>query len=933
MAPIRLLRIAQQRLRALFRSSAVDEELAQELAFHLDQLTQEFIDDGMPEHEARLAARRAVGNLPLLEEQCRDTRTVTWLHDVRQDIVYGFRILRRNPAFTCVALLSLALGIGANTAILSVIDAVMRDQLPIPHDDRLVVLRTYPIDNPQQETHALIADYFAWRDQSRSFDLIGASLGNNADFGADVSGAPSERIQGQSTTAETLAALGVQPLLGRVFTEDDERGSNDAPTRVIVISHRLWQRRFGSRPDIIGQQLRLDRIDRTVVGVMPPGFRYPSEVSDYWIPVRMDRSQERNPQRFFVVTARLKAGITIEQAQSDLDLVAARLAQLDPDRHVGWGVRVKPLRDAMFGWTRERLFTLEAAVALVLLVACANLAGLLLARGLVRGQEIALRAALGAGRGRIIRQLLTESVLLSSGGGLLGLAVAWVGIRALVAMNPPPGGVAVADVTVSLRTLAATAVIAITTGLLYGLAPALMHARTSLTDSLKESPGTGGARRPRFRSALVAAQIAATMVLLIGAALLMNSFVRVLSRDVQFDPDRLLTFELHIPLGDYLHRRGSLNGLPYFEVSPSPSIALDRVYRGLRTLPGAESVAGVSVPLLNSLVVPTATIDVDGRQPTDRVAASAPPASLAIGVGTTSSHVVDRRAVTAAYFLITPEFFRSIRSPLVRGRDVSEDDSASSEWVVIVNESAAHRFWPGEDPLGRELTILNSPEERPRKIIGIVRDIPLTLQGDLRPVIYTSFLQQPTHYPVPGANMFGQMVFMVRSAGDPFSLLPQARRVVDAIDRDRPLANVATMQQHIASLVPQRGYFVFAITAFAVTAALLAAIGIYGVMAYSVAQRTREIGIRLALGAAAREVIALVGRHTLMVVFFGLTAGLASALAATRLLQSQLWGITATDPATFAGAGLLFTFVALVAAFFPMRRAIGINPTTTLRCE
>jgi putative ABC transport system permease protein len=289
--------------------------------------------------------------------------------------------------------------------------------------------------------------------------------------------------------------------------------------------------------------------------------------------------------------------------------------------------------------------------------------------------------------------------------------------------------------------------------------------------------------------------------------------------------------------------------------------------------------------------------------------------------------------MTASYFLITPEFFRSIRSPMVRGRDLSESDSGSSEWVVIVNESAAHRFWPGEDPLGRELTILSAPEERPRKIIGIVRDIPLTLQGEVRPAIYTSFLQQPTHYPVPGAGMFGQMVFMVRSVGEPFSLLPQARRVVDAIDRDRPLANVATMQQHIASLVPQRGYFVFAITAFALTAALLAAIGIYGVMAYSVAQRTREIGIRLALGAAAREVVALVGGHTLIVVCLGLTAGLASALGATRLLQSQLWGITPTDPVTFAGAGLLFALVALVAAFFPMRRAIGIDPTTTLRCE
>ena len=926
---LRFLRVARQRLRALFRRDNVDDELARELSFHVEQLTQEYIDCGMSKRDASLAARRAVGNIPLLEEQVRDTRAIGWVHDLGQDVIYGARMLRRNPGFTVVALASLALGIGANTAILSVLDMVVRERLPIPRDERVVVLRTYPLDDPAQETHARIADYFAWLDENRSFAQMGAAMGHNADFGADA-GAPAERIGGQSISAESFAALGVQPQLGRLFTEEEERASESTPARAIVLSHRLWQQRFSGRLDIIGQQVRLDRVNRTVIGVMPDAFHYPNEQTSYWIPLRMDRSQTRNPQRFFVVTARLKDDVTVEQAQSELDAITARLARANPEQHEGWGVRVKPVREAMFGWTRGRLYTLEAAIILVLLVACANVAGLLLARGLVRGPEIALRSALGAGRGRIVRQLLTESVLLSFGGGVLGLVVAWAGIRGLVAMNPPPGGVAIGDVALSLRTLGATAAMSIVTGLLYGIAPALVHARPSMTATLKESAGSG-ARQPKLRSALVAAQIAVTMVLLIGSGLLMKSFLGVMSRDLRFDPAGLLTFELRLPLGDYLTRRGTITGLPYFEINPPPRIAFERIHRGLRSIPGAQSVAGVSTHLLNSLVVPSATISRAGSQP--RFSNGGSSASFAIGVGANASHLDERRAQTAAYFLVTPDFFTVIRSPRLRGRDFTEYDTAAGEWVAIINESAARRFWPESDPLGQMFTILNSPEERPRKVIGVVSDIPLTLEGDYRPAIYTLYLQHPSMYPSNGATIVGQMVFMIRSAGDPMSLLPAARRVVSEVDPDRPMASVSTMEQRLRFVLPQRGYLVFAISAFALTAMVLAAIGIYGVMAYSVTQRTREIGIRVALGARAREVVALVGRHAFVIVALGLVTGLAGAVAATQLLQSQLWGVTPTDPATFALVSLLFALIALTAAFFPMRRAIAVDPTIALRSE
>jgi putative ABC transport system permease protein len=934
MSPSRLLRVLRQRLRALFRRGSVDEELSQELGFHLEQLTQEFVERGMPLEDARHAARRAIGNIPSLEEQCRDHRSVTWIHDVRRDVVYGVRMLRKNPGFTLVAVLSLALGIGANTAIVSVMDAVLRDSLLIPKDDRVVVARTFPLDNPGQETHAPITAYYAWRDGNHSFSLIGASLGHQVDFGADSAGAPAERVNGQLMTADALAVLGVQPIIGRVFTEAEAR--IESPDRLIVISHRLWQRRFGARPDILGQQVRLDRVNWTIVGVMPEGFRFPNEGADYWIPLRLDRSQLQSPQRFFVVTARLKDGVTIDQAQSDLEIIAARLAGEDPDWHAGWGVRVKPLREAMFGWSAAPLLTLGSAVALVLLVACANLAGLLMARGLARMPEMALRAALGAGRGRIVRQLLTESVLLSLAGGGLGVLVAWGGIRALVTMTPPPGGVEIADVSVNVRVLIVAALISIAAGILFGIVPALMGAHRRVTATMKESPNASGSGLPpRFRGGLVAAQIAVTFVLLIGSGLMMRSFLQLVARDLQFDPERMLTFEYHMPLADYMHRRGQAGGLPYFEIDPPPSLTLERVYRGLLAQPGVESVAGVSFPLLNSVVLPSMAVSVEKRA---ELVASREIAglttTLSIGVGSAGAQVVaDRRALSAAYFLVTPGFFTSIKARLVEGRDFVESDTATSEWVVIVNESAAARFWPGERAIDQRLRLPVVPEERPRRVIAVVRDIPVTRQSDSTPVIYTSYLQQPLHYPQPGANMLGRMTFMVRTTGDPMTLLPAARRVVAGVDPDRPLANVVTMEQQLSSVVPRRGYLVFAMVGFALMAMLLASIGIYGVMSYSVVQRTREIGIRVALGAGAAEVVRLVGGRALLLVAVGLSTGVAGALALTRLLQSQLWGVTPTDPATYAAAILLLVLVALIACAFPLRRATGVDPTIALRCE
>ena len=926
----RLFLVARERLRAVFRKDTLDAELERELAFHFDHLVQEFIDDGLSPDEARHAARRALGNRTSLEEECRDQRAVTWIHDLHRDATYGIRMLRKHPAFTAVAVVSLAIGIGANTAILSVMHAVLRERLPIPDDEHLVVLRTFQIDTPAQESHALVTDYFAWRDENRSFDRMGVAMGHNANFGSDPEGPRAERIGGQLVTSELLSLLGVEPLLGRLFTE--EEGRPGAMDRVVIISHRLWQRRYGARPDILGQVVRLDRVPWTIVGVMPEGFKYPNESADYWIPLRMDRSRQRSPQRFFIVTARLKAGVTPEQAQSDVEIISARLAREDPDRHAGWGVRVRSLRETMYGWTVAPLFTLEAAVSLVLLVVCANLAGLLLARGLVRMPELALRTALGARRGRIVRQLLTESILLSLVGGALGVLVAWGGIRALMALNPPPGSVGIVDVQLEPLTLAITTLISVAAGTIFGLVPALIGANSRVTVALKEATSVGS-RVPHFRGGLVAVQIAVTFVLLIGSGLLMKSFVQLMSRDLRFDPQRLLTFEYHMPLSDYVQQRGLYDGLPYFQIDPPPSLTLERIRSTLLTLAGVETVAGTSFPMMGSVVLPSVAVNIDTLSGDGTSRLHTPLPSLAIGVGSREDHLSDREALSAAYFLVTPDFFTSIKAQLVDGRDFSESDTGASRWVVIVNESAARRFWPGQRAVGRGLRLSSVPDERPREVIAVVRDIPLTRQGDLRPVIYASYLQQPSNHPQPGVAMFGQMTFMVRTAGDPLSLLPAARRAIAQIDPDRPLSNVGTMEQQLGRVVPQRGYFAFAVTVFALVAMLLAGIGIYGVVSYSVAERTREIGIRIALGASRREVIQLVAGRALFVIALGLSVGLAGALMLTQLLQSQLWGVTPTDRSTFAAAIAVLVAAAVAACVFPLRRALGVNPTVALRYE
>jgi putative ABC transport system permease protein len=892
------------------RPRRLDAELEQELALHFDQLVRENIAEGMPASEARLAARRTLGNAAALADRCRDERRVNWFQDLRLDIAYGLRMLRKNAAFTTVVVMSLALGIGANAAVIGVADAVRRDAVPLPEADRLVAIRRVRLDNPAETSGSSVRDFLTWKARARTFEALEISLSAPRDLGAEESGIAAERITGLSVSPGLLPALGIRPLKGRLFDGADSP-ANGEPLPVVVISWRLWQNRYGSDPDILTRQIRVDKLLRTIVGVMPREVEYIFPRADCWVPMRIDGDQQPGTARFFSITGRLRPGVSLTQAQADLSAIAAQLAEELPEHNRGLGVHVVLLRDALYGWTKEPLATLGAAGALVLLVACANVAGLLLSRTAARQREVAMRFAIGAGRARIIRQLLTESVLLSFAGGAVGLIVAWCGIRGLVAMSPPFSAPPIAEVGVNVRVLAITGALSMLTGVAFGLAPAWIASQTNPIGPIKNAEASSGAdRRQLARTGLVAVQLAMAVILLCAAGLLVKSFVRLTGRALNFDPAGLLTFEARTAVTQ--RPLGLLDGFAYFQIESEPAQALNDMYDRLRALPGVESAAGISYVHVDSLILPVMDVTVEGTGAADR----------------------NRRGLRAVYFLVTPNLFRTIRTPLLQGRDIDEGDARTRPWVVVVNQAAARLFWPNQNPIGRRLTIDVVPDEQVREVIGVVPDIPVR-HGETtpQPVIYASYHQQPSRYRGPYGGMFGQMTFMLRGPGNPLALVPAARRAVAEVEDNRPIAAIFTAEQRLRIGMVRRRYYAFLVSLLAFVAAMLSAIGVYGVMAYSIGQRTREIGIRKALGAGSPEIVALVGRRAVALGATGLVAGSAAALLLSRSLVSQLWGITPTDPATYATVALLLIAVTVLACLGPIRRAIGVDPAVALRCE
>ena len=827
-----------------------------------------------------------------------------------QDALYGLRMLGKKPGFTAIAVISLGLGIGANTAIFSLVNTILLGSLSFREPARLVMIGTTPPGHPEETNGAMIPDYLAWKERNRCFEKLGAVNGAIHDLGASENGATAERIEGEEFSPAVFQILGVRPILGRTFTDDEDQ--IDAPARVILISHRLWQRRFAADPNIVNRTIQVERGSLAIIGVMPPGFRFEDEDADFWAPLTISHFQLQGSAPYLRVVGRLKPGVSIPQAQADMESIASQLARDFPTRNKGRGARVEPIRDALFGWMRQPLWMLQGVVAFVLLIACANVAGLLLARAAARHTEVAVRAALGAGRFRIARQFLTESVLLALFGGTLGALLAWAGLRMLIA-NSPPWFPRLHDISVDARVLAFTAVLSVLTGFAFGAIPALQISKSDLAESLKESArgsATPSARH-RFQGALASAQIAMALMLLVGAGLMINSFLRLEAADLGCDPSGLVAFRFSLPGEDYVKPVGSYHNYPLVDVSPLPALTFDRLHQRILAVPGVQSAAGsVYLPLAEN---DTMTFVLEGRPA---------PANDA-----------ERNALAAMFFPVTPNLFTTLKASILRGRDFTMRDSASAPWVTIINQTMARTFWPNEDPMGKHVTLDLVPEERPREVIGIVRDIRADrYQRKPQPAMYVPQAQMPLRYRGPYQWTRVNMSFVVRPSGDRQAVIAALRRAVAEIDPNRPL-EFRTMEQILGEQVQESRYYTLLLGIFAAVATVLAMVGIYGVMAYSVAQRTREIGIRMALGAGRGDVLKLVLRHSLLLIAVGLAVGVGGSLALTRLIESQLWGVTATDPATFVIVSLLLILVALTATFVPTRRAVQVDPTVALRYE
>jgi len=827
----------------------------------------------------------------------------------RQDLLFGARMLLARPGFTLAAVLSLALGIGANTTIFSLINSSLLANMAYPEPERLVVLWTSRVDRPGQRGGATGANYLAWKEQARSFEAVGASFGFPSNLGASEDGAPAERIQGVRFTASLWKVLGVQPVRGRVFTPDEDRNGSPAP--VVVLSHGFWQRRFAGDPQIVGKTVRLDGVETDIIGVMPEGFDFASNETDIWAPAGFTPQQLTSAASFLMVSARLRDGVAIEQAQAEMTSLSRGLAEQFPDRNKDVTVTLQGLRGAVYDDVKRPLLVLQGTVGFVLLIACANIAGLLLARAASRRTEMAVRSSLGAGRWRIIRQLLTENVLLAVVGGIVGCAFAWAGLRALVAAIPPDV-VGLADAGIDARVLLATALLSVATGAIFGLAPALQTSKVDLSAALKESgrEGMAGAGAQMFRSALVTLQIGLALMLLIGAALMGNSLLKLLNNELGADPENLLTFEFRFSQNELMRPVDKYRGVGLWEIFPVTGLTFERVWERVQVVPGVRSAAGISrAPLSGSAM--GMQFFIEGRPRPE-----------------------SRRGEGAAYFAITPRYFETMSIPILRGRDFNRTDTALSPLVMIVNKTMADRFWEGKDPIGQHVTLDFVPDEQPRQIVGVVADSVIgRFQRQPTPMMYVPHLQQQNRWLGPSWDYRAMMAFVMRTQGEPMTLATSVRSAVAEIDRAKPAGNLRTVEQYLGEQSRGLELYAMLLGIFGAAAGLLAALGIYGVMAYTVAQRTREIGIRMALGAGGMRVLRLVILRAVILIAIGLVLGLAGAMGLTRFLASELFEVSPTDPLTFTIVTIGVTVVALVACLIPTRRAVSVDPTVALRYE
>ncbi len=887
---IHYLRALAAKLRGLFGDRKADRELNDEIETHLRLLTERYVRQGMTEAEATWAARRQFGNVTLLQEAHHETREIRPIETLVQDLRYGARMLMKTPGFTLIVILTLAIGIGANTAIFSVVNAILLRPMPYKEADRLVVVseswpaRSLPHIGVDPDTFA------DWQERNHVFADMAAFA--NGEVALTGDGEP-EKVASQSVTPNLFALLGAGAALGRSFIPDDIKPGQP---RVVLISHSLWHRRFDGDPSVIGRKLKITLAvpeEATIVGVMPAGFQWGVTIgkpADLWTPFMglhaLTKGHSVWQGRYLTAVARLKPGVSVAQAQAEMTAIAAWVAKQYPSYHAELSATVTPLRERLYGDLRPALAMLFGAVAFVLLIACANVANLLLARAATRSREIALRSALGASRLRIVRQLLTESLLLTVLGASAGLLLANWGADLIVSLSPPYL-LNLESVRINAPALIFTLAVSLATSFFIGLAPAYESSRLNLHGALKEG-GWGIAdsrRRQRLRGLFVIGEIALALALLVGAGLLVNSFAHLQAVDPGFNPQNLLTMGVS---RNWQHTERQR--IEFFKQ------AVER----LQSLPGVNAASATSdLPLTGSAV--GVRFFIEGRP-------KPPP----------GQDMLTRVIVTDA------NYFRTMQIPLRHGRLYTEQEATESRGLVLINEALARRYFPNEDPIGKQVAIQSRPPNRnpPVEIIGIVGDVKLgALDEPAEPTVYWPH----SELALPG------MTLVMRTWGDPLNVAAAAREAIYALDPEQPITEISAMESWSAKSMGRARFNTVLLTVFAVVALILASIGIYGVMAYTVAQRTQEIGIRMALGAQARDVLKIVIREGMTLALIGVVIGLLVALALTRWMETLLFGVRPTDPLTFAVIAAVLALVALIACWIPARRATKVDPLLALR--
>jgi len=871
------------RLRSLFRKSRVEKELTEELRFHLEKLIEEKVAQGMTPEEARYAALRELGGVEQIKEECRDARGVNFIETLFQDLRYGARMLRKNPGFTLVAVLTLALGIGGNVVVFSLLETVLLRPLPYSHPDRLFMF--FPVETKSQR--AMVASSYPnfqdWHEQSHAFEAMAAF--HEESFNLTGTTEP-ERLHGLSTTPGLFALLGIPPLLGREFSPDDNQ-------HVALLSYELWHRRLGGDAGIIGKSIHLEGSTYTVLGVLPPQFHFPprrwGRTPQVFVPVIP------NPDRdwfYLRVIGRLAPGITEQQARTEMDGIAARLAQTYPNTDRDQGIAVDQLSQAAVSDVRQTVWVLLGAVAFVLLIACTNVANLLLSQGATREREIAIRTAVGATRSRIVRQLLTESLMLAGMGGALGVALAYWTLPLVASAVPQHTSfftrVHDAGFELNSTVFIFTVLLSVLSCALFGLLPAWRTTKPARSSGASVRTG-------RIRGALIGLEVALSFVLLAGAGLMMKSLVRLLEVDVGFRTERLLTIDLN------------LAGEKYSSAEKQAAF-YGQVLQRLEALPSVLSVGAiVDLPLTRSWT--RNGFEIPGPHP---------------------------RQGVAVYHAVSPNYFHTMGIPLLSGREPLTADSARSPLVGVVNRSMAQKYWPNENPVGKTMRVDRAFVQTTSKgtsaqsklqelqIVGVVGDVrQLGLDAPPDPELFIPYTQWPSN----------EMALVLRTASEPFSLIPVVKKEIWRVDPDQPVTDIKTMDELVSTEAAGRRFVLQLIGAFASIALVLAAVGIYGVVSYGMRQRTHEIGIRMALGARGRQIVWLVVRQNAKWILIGITTGVASALALTRLLGAYLYAVRPTDHSTFALVVLAELVIAGLASYEPARRATTVDPMVALRYE